>query len=147
MRVVDVGEKPATAREAIARGRLSCSAAALLAVRRGEVPKGDVIAAARLAGILAAKQTPAIVPLCHPISLSGIDVLVAPSARPSGFRIEARVRTVDRTGVEMEALAAVCGAALCLYDMLKSMDRAMRIERVELVQKRGGRSGSWRRKS
>ncbi len=147
MRVVDVGGKRATARVAVARGWLSCTAAAVRAVRRGEVEKGDVLAASRLAGIMAAKRTPDIVPLCHPIALSSVELSVEPSDRPSGFRIEARVRTVDRTGVEMEALAAVCGAALCVYDMLKSRDRGMRIESIELVEKRGGRSGTWRRRS
>ncbi|MHB8418355.1 MAG: cyclic pyranopterin monophosphate synthase MoaC [Myxococcales bacterium] len=145
MKMIDVGGKPATARVAVARGRLRCSKAALDAVRAGRVEKGDVFAAARLAGILAAKRTPDIVPLCHPIALSGIEVDVG-IAR-GGVAIEARVRTVERTGVEMEALAAVMGAALCVYDMLKSIDRGMTIEEMALWHKAGGRSGSWRRRS
>ncbi len=143
MKMVDVGVKSATARVAVARGRLRCSKAALDAIREGKVEKGDVLAAARLAGILAAKKTPDLVPLCHPIALSGVDVEVA-LAR-GAVSIEARVRTVERTGVEMEALAAVTGAALCVYDMLKSIDRGMVIEEVALWHKAGGRSGTWRR--
>jgi cyclic pyranopterin monophosphate synthase len=141
--MIDVGGKAATAREAIARGRLRCSKAALAAVKAGRVEKGDVLAAARLAGILAAKHTPDIVPLCHPIALSGVEVEV--ELARGGVAIEARVRTVERTGVEMEALAAVMGAALCVYDMLKSIDRGMVIEEVALWRKAGGRSGTWRR--
>ncbi len=139
--------KPATARVAVARGRLRCSAEALDAVRNGKVEKGDVVAAARLAGILGAKHTPDIVPLCHPIGLSGVEVDLRLVRRPRpAIEIEARVRTVERTGVEMEALTAVCAAALCVYDMLKSRDRGMVIEEVALWEKSGGRSGSWKRR-
>jgi len=112
-------------------------------VRRGEVEKGDVLAAARLAGIMAAKRTPELVPLCHPIALSGVEVEARP--RPGGIEVAATVRTVDRTGVEMEALAAVAAACLTVYDMLKRHERGMRIESLELMEKRGGRSGHWRR--
>jgi cyclic pyranopterin phosphate synthase len=154
--MVDVGGKPATARVAVARGRVRCSKSALDAIRSGEVEKGDVLAAARIAGILAAKHTPEIVPLCHPIGLSGIEVELTLVSRPrprigGGRRpehwieIEARVKTVERTGVEMEALTAVCAAALCVYDMLKSRDRGMVIEEVALWEKKGGRSGHWKR--
>jgi cyclic pyranopterin phosphate synthase len=144
MKMIDVGGKPATARVALARGRVRCSKAALDAIRKGQVEKGDVLAAARLAGILGAKHTPDIVPLCHPIGLSGVEVELRLVQRPRpGVEIEARVRTVERTGVEMEALTAVCAAALCVYDMLKSRDRGMVIEQVALWEKAGGRSGRW----
>ena len=146
MKVVDVGDKPATRRTAVARGRVRCSPETLRAVERGEIEKGDVIAAARLAGILGAKRTPDIVPLCHPIALAGIDVDVTLRRRPfSAIEVEARVRAQDRTGVEMEALTAVCAAALCVYDMLKSRERGMVIEQVALWTKAGGRSGDWKR--
>ncbi len=143
MKMVDVGEKPRTERVAVARGRVTMGRATLGILRRGEVEKGDVLAAARLAGILAAKHTPDIVPLCHPIALSGVDVEARP--RRGGIEITATVRTVDRTGVEMEALAAVAAGCLTVYDMLKRYERGMRIEAVELVEKKGGRSGHWKR--
>jgi cyclic pyranopterin phosphate synthase len=147
MKVVDVGSKPATRREAVARGRLSCGLSTLAAIEAGGLPKGDVLAAARLAGILAAKRTPELVPLCHPIRLTAIDVTLTLTRSPTpGVEIEARVRAEDRTGVEMEALAAVCGAALCAYDMLKARDRSMAIEQVALWKKGGGRTGTWVRK-
>jgi cyclic pyranopterin phosphate synthase len=139
--MIDVGEKPRTERVAVARGFVSMSRATLGVLRRGESEKGDVLAAARLAGILAAKHTPDIVPLCHPISLSGIEVEVGP--RPGGVGAKATVRTVDRTGVEMEALAAVAAACLTVYDMLKRHERGMRIESIELIEKDGGRTGRW----
>src|SRR5512137_260730 len=141
--MVDVGAKPATERVAIARGLVEMARSTLGLVRRGEVEKGDVVAAARLAGIMAAKRTPDLVPLCHPIALSGVDVLAEP--RAGGVEITATVRTVDRTGVEMESLAAVSAACLTVYDMLKRYERGMRIEAVELIEKAGGRSGHWRR--
>jgi len=144
--MIDVGQKPATARIAVARGRVRCSKAALGAIRKGQVEKGDVLAAARLAGILGAKHTPDIVPLCHPIGLAGVEVEIELVQRPHpAVEIKARVRTVERTGVEMEALTAVCAAALCVYDMLKSRDRGMVIEEVSLWEKTGGRSGTWKR--
>jgi cyclic pyranopterin phosphate synthase len=147
MKMVDVGSKPATRREAVARGRLSCKLATISAIEAGRVPKGDVLAAARLAGIMAAKRTPDLVPLCHPIRLTAVDVVLTLTRRPHpGVEIEARVRAEDRTGVEMEALAAVCGAALCTYDMLKSQDRSMVVEQVALWRKAGGRTGTWERK-
>jgi cyclic pyranopterin monophosphate synthase len=145
MKMIDVGGKEKTERVAIARGFVSMASATVGIVRRGESEKGDVLAAARIAGILAAKKTPEIVPLCHPIALSAIDVEATP--RPRGVEIVATVRTVDRTGVEMEALAAVCAGCLTVYDMLKRYERGMRIEAVELIEKRGGRSGTWQRPS
>jgi len=143
MKMIDVGEKAKTERVAVARGFVAMAPATVGIVRRGESEKGDVLAAARLAGILAAKKTPEIVPLCHPIALSGVDVDARP--RPRGVEVVATVRTVDRTGVEMEALAAVSAGCLTVYDMLKRYERGMRIEAVELIEKRGGRSGTWRR--
>ncbi len=143
MRMIDVGAKPRTERVAVARGFVAMSAATVARIRRGEVEKGDVLAAARLAGILAAKKTPDLVPLCHPIALSAVEVEARPGA--GGVEVIATVRTVDRTGVEMEALAAVSAACLTVYDMLKRYERGMRIEAVELLEKAGGRSGHWRR--
>src|SRR5574337_716654 len=143
MKMIDVGRKPATERVAVARGFVAMSRATVRRVRRGEVEKGDVLAAARLAGVMAAKRTPELVPLCHPIALSAVEVEARP--RPAGVEVTATVRTVDRTGVEMEALSAVAAACLTVYDMLKRYERGMRIERVELMEKRGGRSGHWRR--
>ncbi len=145
MRMVDVGAKEKTERVAVARGFVAMSAATVGIVRRGESEKGDVLAAARLAGILAAKKTPEIVPLCHPIALSAVDVEAR--TRRDGVEVTATVRTVDRTGVEMEALSAVSAACLTVYDMLKRYERGMRIEAVELVEKMGGRTGHWRRKA
>jgi cyclic pyranopterin phosphate synthase len=141
--MVDVGAKPRTERIAVARGFVAMAPATVARIRRGEVEKGDVLAAARLAGIMAAKRTPDLVPLCHPIALSGVEVEATPG--PGGVEIVATVRTVDRTGVEMEALAAVSAGCLTVYDMLKRYERGMRIEAVELLEKSGGRTGRWRR--
>ncbi len=143
MKMVDVGAKPVSERVAVARGLVVMQPRTVRLVRRGEVEKGDVLAAARLAGVMAAKRTPDLVPLCHPISLSGVEVQARP--RPRGVEVIATVRTVDRTGVEMEALAAVAAACLTVYDMLKRHERGMRIEAIELMEKKGGRSGHWRR--
>ena len=143
MRMIDVGAKPKTERVAAARGFVSMSRATLARVRKGDVEKGDVLAAARIAGIMAAKKTPDIVPLCHPIALSAVDVEATPGA--GGIEVDATVRTVDRTGVEMEALAAVAAGCLTIYDMLKRYERGMRIEAVELLRKSGGRTGDWER--
>jgi len=142
-RMVDVGAKPVTAREAVARGRVRMSAAARRAVRAGAVKKGDALQTARLAGIMGAKETASLIPLCHPLPLSSVDVTIVPAR--DGFAIEGRVRTVAQTGVEMEALTAVSVAALTLYDMVKAIDKAMTITDVELVSKRGGRSGDYQR--
>ena len=143
-RMVDVGDKPVTSREAVARGEITMTAAALRLVRRGAVAKGDPLQAARLAGIMAAKQTSAIIPLCHPLPLSHVGVELTPTRR--GYRIEARARTSAQTGVEMEALVAVAVAALTIYDMVKAVDKAMVIGHICLVEKRGGRSGVYRRR-
>ncbi|HET8732243.1 MAG TPA: cyclic pyranopterin monophosphate synthase MoaC [Anaeromyxobacteraceae bacterium] len=143
MKMIDVGAKPRTERVAVARGLVAMSEPTVQRIRAGEVEKGDVLAAARLAGIMAAKRTPDLVPLCHPIALSGVEVEAAPG--PEGVAITATVRTVDRTGVEMEALTAVSAACLTVYDMLKRYERGMRIEAVELLRKSGGRTGDWRR--
>ncbi|MGE5245505.1 MAG: cyclic pyranopterin monophosphate synthase MoaC [Betaproteobacteria bacterium] len=144
VRMVDVGDKPATVREAVARGSIAMSRAALRIVRTGANRKGDALQAARLAGIMGAKQTAALIPLCHPLPLSNIDVELTPTAR--GYDIEARVRTTAQTGVEMEALTAVAVAALTVYDMVKAVDKAMVIGDICLVSKSGGRSGTYRRR-
>ena len=143
MKMIDVGAKPKTERVAVARGFIAMQAPTIARIKRGEVEKGDVLAAARLAGVMAAKKTPDLVPLCHPIALSGVDVEATP--RRGGVEVVATVRTVDRTGVEMEALAAVTAGLLTIYDMLKRYERGMRIEAVELLEKSGGRTGDWRR--
>ncbi len=143
VRMVDVGAKPVTAREAVARGRIRVSPAALRLVRSGGLAKGDPLQTARLAGIMAAKRTASLIPLCHPLPLSGIDVTLTP--RRDGYAIEAAVRTSAQTGVEMEALTAVAVTALTLYDMMKAVDKTMTISDIELVSKRGGRSGDFRR--
>jgi cyclic pyranopterin phosphate synthase len=143
MKMIDVGMKEKTERVAVARGFITMSAATIRLVNRGEVEKGDVIAAARIAGIMAAKKTPDVIPLCHPIALSGTDVEAKP--RRGGIEVVATVRTVDRTGVEMEALMAVSAACLTIYDMLKRHERGMRIEAIELTEKKGGRTGHWQR--
>lgn len=144
VRMVDVSAKPETVREAVAEGEVRMSAAAARAIRRRTVKKGDPLQAARLAGIMAAKRTSEMIPLCHPLPLTHVDVDLKPA--PGGYRIRARVGTVSRTGVEMEALAAVSVAALTLYDMLKAVDRGMVIGRIRLLEKRGGRSGEYRRR-
>jgi cyclic pyranopterin monophosphate synthase len=141
--MVDVGAKPVTDREALARGTITMSAAALTLIRRGGVAKGDPLQAARLAGILAAKQTAALIPLCHPLPLTHVSVEL--TASKNGYAIEARVRTSAQTGVEMEALTAVSVAALTIYDMVKAVDKEMVIGEIRLLEKSGGRSGHWRR--
>jgi cyclic pyranopterin monophosphate synthase len=144
VRMVDVGDKPVTAREAVARGRIDMSAAARSAIRAGAVKKGDPLQAARLAGIMAAKRTSDLIPLCHPLALAHVSVDLTPTR--TGYLIEARARTSGQTGVEMEALTAVAVAALTIYDMLKAVDKAMVIGDITLIEKRGGRSGHYRRK-
>jgi cyclic pyranopterin phosphate synthase len=143
-RMVDVGAKPATVREAVARGRILISREAMQLVRAGVLKKGDPLQVARLAGIMAAKQTANLIPLCHPLPLSSIDVELTP--RRDGYEIRARVRTTAQTGVEMEALTAVSVAALTIYDMVKAADKAMTLTDIQLVSKRGGMSGDYRRK-
>ncbi len=144
VKMVDVGDKPVTNREAVARGSIAMSREALKLVRAGALKKGDPLQAARVAGILAAKRTSTLIPLCHPLPLSSIDVDLSPTSR--GYDIEARVRTTAQTGVEMEALTAVAVAALTIYDMVKAVDRSMVIGGVRLVLKSGGRSGVYRRR-
>ena len=141
--MVDVGEKPVTDREAVARGSIAMSREARRLIRTGAVKKGDPLQTARLAGIMAAKQTAALIPLCHPLALTTVDVELTPNA--IGYAIEARVRTRAQTGVEMEALTAVAVAALTIYDMVKAVDKAMVIGDIRLVFKSGGRSGTYKR--
>ena len=140
-RMVDVGAKGETERVAVAEANVSMEDATIRAILEGDVRKGDVLGTARLAGIMATKRTADLVPLCHPIAITGVDVEIAPNG--SGFRIEGTVRCTGRTGVEMEALTAVTVAALTVYDMAKALDRGMRIEGVRLLAKSGGRSGDW----
>ena len=141
--MVDVGDKPVTSREAIARGSISLSREARRLVRTGAVKKGDPLQAARVAGIMAAKQTAALIPLCHTLPLSSVHVELTPTAR--GYDLEARVRTTAQTGVEMEALTAVAVAALTVYDMVKAVDKSMVIGDIRLIYKSGGRTGTYRR--
>ena len=146
VRMVDVGAKPVTARAAVARGRLFMHRDTLALLESGEAPKGDVIATAHVAGVMAAKRTGDLIPLAHPLALDGVDMAFLPDHDSCSMLIEARVRTRARTGVEMEALTAVSVAALTLYDMLKSVDRGMVIGEIALWEKRGGRSGVYRRR-
>lgn len=139
--MVDVSAKADTDREAVARGAVHMKPETLALIQAGGVAKGDVIAVARLAGIMAAKRTHELIPLCHPLLLTDIDVQIAPDKAESALQIEATVRTTGKTGAEMEALTAVAVAALAVYDMCKAVDRAMRIEGVRLARKRGGKSG------
>ena len=141
--MVDVGDKPVTARAARAEGSVVMSREAFRLVQENAVEKGDVIAVARLAGIQAAKRTADLIPLCHPLALEQIEVQAELDATLPGVRVTAAVRTTARTGVEMEALTAVAVACLTVYDMVKSADRAMRIEAVRLLHKTGGRSGDY----
>jgi len=142
--MVDVGEKAVTTREALARGTITMSATALKLIRSGQVAKGDPLQTAKLAGIMAAKQTSSLIPLCHPLPLSHVSVELTPTRH--GYAIEGRVRTTAQTGVEMEALTAVAVAALTIYDMVKAVDKEMVIGDICLVEKTGGRSGHYRRK-
>ena len=133
VRMVDVSAKPVSAREAVARGRIRMSSEALKLIRAGAIKKGDPLQSARLAGIMAAKRTADLIPLCHPLALTHVDVSL--EEETDGYAIEARVRTADRTGVEMEALTAVAVAALTIYDMVKAVDKAMVIDSITLVEK------------
>lgn len=139
--MVDVGSKAETQREAIARGRVLMEPATLRLILDGATPKGDVLAAARVAGIMAAKRTPELIPLCHTLLLTHTSVTIRADEAASALLIEASVRTRGQTGVEMEALTAVSVAALTIYDMCKAVDRGMRITDIRLAEKRGGRSG------
>lgn len=142
-RMVDVGSKPSTDRIARAEGRLRCAAETLAIVREGRAPKGSVVSTAELAGVMAAKRTAELIPLCHPLALSKVDVTIRLEDNLPGFHVEAEVRAVGQTGVEMEALTAVSAACLTLFDMLKAVDRTMVIEGVRVTEKAGGKSGSW----
>ena len=139
--MVDVSAKPATSRRAVAEGRIEMSAAAFVAVRDAQIAKGDVLGTARIAGVLAAKQTAALIPLCHPLPLTDVQVRFTLDEKGHAVRCEAEVATVATTGVEMEALTAVSVALLTVYDMAKSADKGMRIEGIRLVSKTGGKSG------
>ncbi len=142
-RMVDVGAKPATARRAVASGRIRMSPAALAAIRDGEVPKGDVLAAARIAGIMGAKKTSELIPLCHPLALDAVTVDF--SFESDAVRVTAAASLTGRTGVEMEAITAASIALLTIYDMAKALDKAMVIDDLALIAKTGGKSGDWAR--
>lgn len=143
--MVDVTSKPETARTASASGWLSCKAETLALVAKGAAPKGSVIETAELAGVMAAKRTSDLIPLCHPLALSKIGVAIRADADLPGFRVTAEIRCIGQTGVEMEALTAVSVACLTLFDMLKAVDRSMEIGGVRVDTKSGGRSGDWTR--
>ena len=145
LRMVDVGDKPATHRQAIAEGSIRMSPGACQAVADRTLVKGDVLAASELAGLLAAKRTAELIPLCHPLSLEHAEVSAAVDPTLPGVRVRATVRALAPTGVEMEALTAVAVALLTVYDMVKAVDQGMEIGEVRLVQKAGGRRGEWRR--
>lgn len=145
-RMVDVSEKTVTARSATAAGTLTCKAQTLERVRARTTPKGSVIATAELAGLMAAKRTSELIPLCHPLPLTKLEVRIEIDDSLPGFRIAAEARTNAATGVEMEALTAVSVAALTLFDMLKAVDRTMVIGGIEMTAKSGGRSGDWRKR-
>ena len=144
-KMVDVSDKVVTARVAVAEGVLACSAAALEQVKTGTAPKGSVVRTAELAGIMAAKRTAELIPLCHPLPITKADVKIDIDDALPGFRVEAEVRTNGVTGVEMEALTAVSVACLTLFDMLKAVDRSMSIGPIKVVSKSGGKSGDWTR--
>ena len=145
-RMVDVSAKPATEREAVAEGRVLMQSATLDLVRKGNAKKGDVLGTARIAGIMAAKRTHELIPLCHPLAISQVEVAVTPDPKLPGIVVKARVKVAGPTGVEMEALTAVAVACLTIYDMVKAVERGMRIEGIRLVEKSGGRSGHYRAK-
>ncbi|MEW6770728.1 MAG: cyclic pyranopterin monophosphate synthase MoaC [Bacillota bacterium] len=144
-RMVEVAEKPESFREAVARGALRVRPETLELIAAGQLPKGDVLAVARVAGIMAAKETPRLVPLCHPVRIAGVEVDFQLNKEKARVEIAVRVKAVDRTGVEMEAMAGVAGAALALYDMVKAVDREAAVEEIYLVYKSGGKSGIFRR--
>ena len=145
--MVDVSAKTETVREAAARVTLRMKPATLAAVRAGQLAKGDVLGVARTAGIMAAKRTPDLIPLCHPLRITGVDVEFQLDSRRATITVQARVRTVDKTGVEMEALTAAAVAGLTVYDMVKAVDRGIVLTDLCLVEKSGGKSGIWKRQS
>jgi cyclic pyranopterin phosphate synthase len=142
--MVDVSDKPVTARTAIAEGFIAMRPETLALLKRGDAPKGDVLATARIAGIMAAKRTHELIPLCHPLALAKVTVDLETNSQPPGVRVIAEVKTTGRTGVEMEALTAVSVTCLTIYDMLKAVDRTMSFEGIRLIEKSGGRSGDYR---
>jgi cyclic pyranopterin phosphate synthase len=144
--MVDVSAKPRTERVASAEGRVVMQPGTLDIVRRGDAKKGDVLGAARIAGIMAAKRTHELIPLCHPLALTQVEVDVVPDAKLPGVVVKARVKVTGQTGVEMEALTAVSVACLTVYDMVKAVERGMRIEGIRLIEKSGGKSGPYRAK-
>ena len=143
-RMVDVSAKPQTSRVAVAEGRVVMRPQTLDIVRRGDAKKGDVLGAARIAGIMAAKRTHELIPLCHPLALSQVEIDAVPDTKLPGIQVTARVKVTGTTGVEMEALTAVSVACLTIYDMVKAVERGMRIEGIRLIEKSGGRSGHYR---
>ena len=142
--MVDVSAKPATERVAVAEGRVRMRAQTLKLVQSGNAKKGDVLGAARIAGIMAAKRTHELIPLCHPLALTQVKLELKPDAKLPGIAVRAEVRVTGQTGVEMEALTAVSVACLTIYDMVKAVERGMRIEGIRLIEKRGGKSGHYR---
>jgi cyclic pyranopterin phosphate synthase len=144
-RMVDVGDKPATDRRAVARAVVRMSPATAEKVQAGDAPKGDVLGTARIAGVLAAKRTGELIPLCHPLGLDHVDVDAEVDAAAGTVTLTAEARVTARTGVEMEAMTAVSVAALTVYDMVKGLERGVEIAEVVLLEKSGGRSGTWRR--
>lgn len=144
-RMVDITDKGETKREAVARGVITMQPETLRMIQQGSLPKGDVLAAARLAGVMAAKRVPDLIPLCHPLLLTSAEIEFTPVERAGRLDIESRVRITGRTGAEMEALTAVAVAALTIYDMCKAVDKAMVIGSIRLVVKKGGKSGTYRR--
>ncbi len=145
-RMVDVSGKRTTRREAVARGRVLMQPETARAIEEQTIAKGDVLAVAKIAGVMAAKRTSDLIPLCHPLEITAVDVSFRTDARRGEIEIEASVRTLGRTGVEMEALTAVSAAALTIYDMCKAADRGMTLSDIRLVLKRGGKSGTFRRR-
>lgn len=145
-RMVDVSAKPPTERVAMAEGHVLMQPSTLDIVRRGDAKKGDVLGAARIAGIMAAKRTHELIPLCHPLALTQVEIDVTPDAKLPGVVVKARVKVAGQTGVEMEALTAVSVACLTIYDMVKAVERGMRIEGIRLIEKSGGKSGPYRAK-
>ena len=146
-RMVDVSAKTETVREAVARATLRMKASTLAAIRAGQLAKGDVLGVARTAGIMAAKRVPDLIPLCHPLRITGVDIEFALDTKRSRVTVQASVRTVDKTGVEMEALTAAAVAGLTVYDMVKAIDRGVTLTDLRLMEKSGGKSGHWRRRA
>ncbi|MGH7411915.1 MAG: cyclic pyranopterin monophosphate synthase MoaC [Candidatus Methylomirabilis sp.] len=144
-RMVDISDKDETRREAVARGVITMQPETLGMIQKGSLPKGDVLAAARLAGVMAAKRVPDLIPLCHPLLLTSVEIEFTPAEGSGRLTIESRIKITGRTGVEMEALTAVAVAALTIYDMCKAVDKEMVIGSIRLVAKKGGKSGTYRR--